>query len=69
MPHATAIREQLNMPPNFINCQRTLCPKSIVDVSAIINVVGLGVFGDAATSLRIASAGLIIAGVVGLKFA
>ncbi len=32
-------------------------------------VVGIVAFGDAATSLRIASAGLIIAGVVGLKFA
>lgn len=31
--------------------------------------VGIVAFGDAATSLRVASAGLIIAGVVGLKFA
>jgi len=31
--------------------------------------VGIAAFGDAVTSLRIASAGLIIAGVVGLKFA
>jgi len=31
--------------------------------------VGVAAFGDAATSLRIASAGLIIAGVLGLKFA
>ncbi len=31
--------------------------------------VGIVAFGDAATSLRIASAGLIIAGVIGLKFA
>lgn len=32
-------------------------------------VVGIAAFGDAATTLRMASAGLIIAGVVGLKFA
>jgi quaternary ammonium compound-resistance protein SugE len=32
-------------------------------------VVGITAFGDSATALRIASAGLIIAGVVGLKFA
>ena len=31
--------------------------------------VGIAAFGDSATALRIASAGLIIAGVVGLKFA
>jgi quaternary ammonium compound-resistance protein SugE len=31
-------------------------------------VVGIAAFGDAATSLRMASAGLILAGVVGLKF-
>ncbi len=32
-------------------------------------VVGIAAFGDAATPLRMASAGLIIAGVIGLKFA
>lgn len=32
-------------------------------------VVGIVAFGDAATPLRMASAGLIIAGVIGLKFA
>jgi quaternary ammonium compound-resistance protein SugE len=32
-------------------------------------VVGITAFGDAATSLRLVSAGLIIVGVVGLKFA
>lgn len=32
-------------------------------------VVGIIAFGDAAAPLRIASAGLIIAGVIGLKFA
>ena len=32
-------------------------------------MVGIIAFGDAANALRIASAGLIIAGVVGLKFA
>jgi quaternary ammonium compound-resistance protein SugE len=32
-------------------------------------LVGIIAFGDSATALRIASAGLIIAGVVGLKFA
>ena len=32
-------------------------------------VVGIVAFGDAAAPLRIASAGLIIAGVIGLKFA
>jgi quaternary ammonium compound-resistance protein SugE len=32
-------------------------------------VVGIIAFGDAVSSLRIVSAGLIIAGVVGLKFA
>lgn len=31
--------------------------------------VGIAAFGDSATALRIASAGLIIAGVIGLKFA
>lgn len=31
-------------------------------------VVGIAAFGDAATSLRLASAGLILVGVVGLKF-
>ena len=31
-------------------------------------VVGITAFGDAATALRMASAGLILAGVVGLKF-
>lgn len=31
--------------------------------------VGIAAFGDAATSLRMVSAGLIIAGVIGLKFA
>jgi quaternary ammonium compound-resistance protein SugE len=31
--------------------------------------VGIIAFGDTATSLRMASAGLILAGVVGLKFA
>ena len=31
-------------------------------------IVGIAAYGDAATSLRIASAGLILAGVVGLKF-
>jgi quaternary ammonium compound-resistance protein SugE len=31
--------------------------------------VGIVAFGDTATSLRMASAGLILAGVVGLKFA
>jgi quaternary ammonium compound-resistance protein SugE len=31
-------------------------------------VVGIAAFGDAATSLRMTSAGLILAGVVGLKF-
>jgi quaternary ammonium compound-resistance protein SugE len=30
--------------------------------------VGIAAFGDASTSLRMASAGLILAGVVGLKF-
>lgn len=32
-------------------------------------VVGIVAFGDAVSSLRLVSAGLIIAGVVGLKFA
>lgn len=32
-------------------------------------VVGIIAFGDAVSSLRIVSAGLIISGVVGLKFA
>jgi quaternary ammonium compound-resistance protein SugE len=32
-------------------------------------LVGIIAFGDSATALRIASVGLIIAGVVGLKFA
>ena len=32
-------------------------------------VVGIVAFGDAATPMRLLSAGLIIAGVVGLKFA
>ena len=32
-------------------------------------VVGIVAFGDAAAPLRMASAGLIIAGVIGLKFA
>lgn len=31
--------------------------------------VGVAAFGDSATALRMASAGLIIAGVIGLKFA
>jgi quaternary ammonium compound-resistance protein SugE len=31
-------------------------------------VVGIAAFGDAASSLRMVSAGLILAGVVGLKF-
>jgi quaternary ammonium compound-resistance protein SugE len=31
--------------------------------------LGIVAFGDAATAMRIASAGLIIAGVIGLKFA
>jgi quaternary ammonium compound-resistance protein SugE len=31
--------------------------------------LGIIAFGDAATAMRIASAGLIIAGVIGLKFA
>ncbi len=31
--------------------------------------VGIVAFGDATTALRIASAGLIVAGVIGLKFA
>jgi quaternary ammonium compound-resistance protein SugE len=31
--------------------------------------VGISFFGDASTMLRMASAGLIIAGVIGLKFA
>jgi quaternary ammonium compound-resistance protein SugE len=32
-------------------------------------VVGIAAFGDAATPMRMVSAGLIIAGVIGLKFA
>lgn len=32
-------------------------------------IVGIAAFGDAANGLRLVSAGLIIAGVVGLKFA
>lgn len=32
-------------------------------------VVGIVAFGDAATSMRLVSVGLIIAGVIGLKFA
>ena len=31
--------------------------------------MGIAMFGDAATTMRMVSAGLIIAGVVGLKFA
>lgn len=32
-------------------------------------MVGIAAFGDAATPMRLASAGLIIVGVIGLKFA